>query len=214
MNTRASCNHRLLYVAAALAAVLSIAGWAGAATRATAYSLCANVNASGGGQQFICGARWYSHQFSWHDSTGWTGAKATAVQSVGPKWNAVADTMTISYDPSPTGPYQVSVYRYDLDSLNLFAPGYEWNYGSSGDIYNVVGADVVLNSTWTWYTDGTMSQSLKRADVLTVTLHEMGHAMVLGHPSSSQSAAVMYPQYVKKWNLTADDIAGMQALYY
>jgi hypothetical protein len=171
---------------------------------ASAYNLCANV----------CGARWYTHQAAWHDSTGWTGAKQTAVLSAGPKWNAVADTFTLSYDSSPTGPYQANVSLYNLDSLGIYFPGYTWTYTATGDAYDIVGGDTYLNSTWSWYTDGTMNQSTKLADVLTVTLHEMGHWMLLAHPCGSQPGAVMCPQYVAKWNLTQDDILGMQALYY
>lgn len=155
---------------------------------AVAYDLCGNVSG-----QFVCGARWNSHQFAWHDSTGWTGANATAVQSAGPKWNSVADTLTLNYDSSPTGPYQAYVYRHNLDSFMLYVPGATWSYGATGDVYNIVGTESALNTTWTWYTDGTMNESLKRADVLTVTLHEMGHWMKLGHPCSSQPGAVVCP---------------------
>lgn len=171
---------------------------------ASAYNLCWNV----------CGARWYSHQTTWHDSTGWTGARQTAVLSAGPKWDAVQDTFTLSYDYSPTGPYQNNVSLYNLDSLGIYFPGNTWIYTAPGDAYDIVGGDTYLNSTWSWYTDGTMNQSAKLADVLTVTLHEIGHWMLLAHPCATQPGAVMCPSYVAKWDITQDDMLGMQALYY
>jgi hypothetical protein len=188
---------------------IDLLGWLLVAGDTKAYDLCGYVSG-----QNVCGARWYSHQFAWHDSTGWTGAKQTAVMSSGPKWNSVQDTFTLNYASSPTGPYQANVYLYNLDSIGVFAPGATWDYGSTGDVYNIVGVNSALNSQWTWYTDGTLNQSLKKADVLTVTLHEMGHWMLLGHPCATQPGAVMCPNFVKKWNLTNDDIFGMQSLYY
>ena len=48
-------------------------------------------------------------------------------------------------------------------------------------------------------------------DVFSVALHEAGHALGLGH--SDQPSAVMYPYYHLASGLSADDIAGIQALY-
>ncbi len=48
-------------------------------------------------------------------------------------------------------------------------------------------------------------------DLYTVVLHEAGHALGLGH--SDVPGAVMYPYYHQAGGLTADDIAGIQALY-
>lgn len=48
-------------------------------------------------------------------------------------------------------------------------------------------------------------------DLFSVALHEAGHALGLGH--SDNPGAVMYPYYRLSTGLSADDIAGIQALY-
>ena len=48
-------------------------------------------------------------------------------------------------------------------------------------------------------------------DLYSVVLHEVGHALGLGH--SDVPGAVMYPYYRQASGLTADDVAGIQALY-
>lgn len=206
-----SLRNRLAYKFVLLATIGLVTGsnlWAALPQTASAYDLCGFVSG-----QNVCGARWYTHQLAYRDTTGWTGAKHNAILSAGQKWDAAPGSLTLVYDSSPVGPYQAPVYLYNLDSLGIFAPGATWDYGASGDVYNIVGVETALNFTWTWYTDGTMNQGLKRADVLTVTLHEMGHWMLLGHPCSTQPGAVMCPNYVTKWSLTSDDQLGLQALY-
>jgi len=48
-------------------------------------------------------------------------------------------------------------------------------------------------------------------DVYTVALHELGHALGLGH--SDQSGAIMYPYYRYPAQIGVDDIAGIQSIY-
>ncbi|MCL5746586.1 MAG: matrixin family metalloprotease, partial [Acidobacteria bacterium] len=48
-------------------------------------------------------------------------------------------------------------------------------------------------------------------DLFTVALHEAGHALGLAH--SDKPGSVMYPYYRQAAGLTADDIAGIRALY-
>jgi hypothetical protein len=48
-------------------------------------------------------------------------------------------------------------------------------------------------------------------DLYSVALHEVGHALGLGH--SDRPGAVMYPYYHQAYGLTSDDIAGIRDLY-
>lgn len=69
-----------------------------------------------------------------------------------------------------------------------------------------------LNNTWIWNTSCTLNQSQKRADVMTIVLHEMGHSVSLNH-DPAQTGAVMWPNYTCKQTLRTDDRNGIDALY-
>ncbi|XP_068641861.1 metalloendoproteinase 5-MMP-like [Aristolochia californica] len=67
-----------------------------------------------------------------------------------------------------------------------------------------------LDGDESWSTDPNADET----DLESVTIHEIGHLLGLGH--SSVRDAVMYPSIprgVKKLNLHGDDIAGIRALY-
>ncbi|MDH3677550.1 MAG: matrixin family metalloprotease [Nitrosopumilus sp.] len=87
----------------------------------------------------------------------------------------------------------------DLGGSNIL--GVTW-YGLSIDE-----ADIALNTSFTWATDGT-----NHYDIETVMLHENGHVLGLSHSSYSQ--AVMYTSYHGVLRvLHSDDIAGISSLY-
>ena len=67
-----------------------------------------------------------------------------------------------------------------------------------------IAADMHFDADENWHA-GTST------DLFSVALHEAGHALGLAH--SGNPGAVMYPYYRMQTGLTADDIAGIQALY-
>ncbi len=76
-------------------------------------------------------------------------------------------------------------------------------------------ADIFLNDAWTWSLSGDdATTSAIEIDVEAVMLHELGHAVGLGH--SDIIDAVMYPYYnlQNPWTvLDPDDEAGIASLY-
>jgi hypothetical protein len=88
-----------------------------------------------------------------------------------------------------------------------FQPGTEAVFGPGGTISGDVYFDV--NRLWV---DDPAAGSSGGYDVYTIALHEIGHALGLGH--SSVAGSVMQAGYHgARRGLTADDIAGIQALY-
>src|SRR4051794_9130914 len=66
--------------------------------------------------------------------------------------------------------------------------------------------DIFFNTTQSWQITG------KTYDLMTVAIHEFGHALGMGH--SAIATAVMYATYTgAKQATTSDDAAGLQSLY-
>jgi hypothetical protein len=73
----------------------------------------------------------------------------------------------------------------------------------------MVEADIVFNSAYTW--DVYNGPVRREVDFRRVALHELGHALGLDHELTNN--AIMQPRVGLLNDLTADDIAGVNALY-
>jgi hypothetical protein len=66
--------------------------------------------------------------------------------------------------------------------------------------------DIFFNTTQSWQING------KTYDLMTVAIHELGHALGMGH--STSGSAVMWPAYTTtKQAVTTDDVSGIQSIY-
>lgn len=91
---------------------------------------------------------------------------------------------------------------------HAFEPGNEAVFGAGGSI----GGDIHLDVNRNWVDDPTDTTADSDFDLFTVLLHELGHALGLGH--SRVSGSVMQANYLgARRTLHADDIAGIRAIY-
>ncbi len=91
---------------------------------------------------------------------------------------------------------------------HAYQPGTEALFGAGGTI----AGDMHIDVARTWADDPTDTTGDADFDLYTVALHEFGHSLGLNH--SSVFGSVMEPVYAgARRTLTADDIAGIQAIY-
>lgn len=97
-------------------------------------------------------------------------------------------------------------------------PGLTQNMDKSNGRHNR--SDIHLHSNFNWNLDGIMNQNERKADVRTVSVHEIGHSTGLGHPRNcgdpftfDEENSAMHPNWKKKWTTRVDDDNGNKALY-
>ena len=106
----------------------------------------------------------------------------------------------------------IRIAAWELTSSTLvahaFQPGTEAVYGLGGTLAGDLHIDVNRN----WVDDPNAAASTSRFDIYTIVLHEMGHALGLGH--STVRGSVMENAYRgARRELTPDDINAIQAVY-
>lgn len=161
-------------------------------------------------------------------STGFPTSMRSGTKAAALAWNNVSGsslktgyTVSASY---ATYPLQI---RYQWPTtLSDFVdevPGWASKGGAAGK-YNQTWDHVYLNPTFTWV-NGSQNIGKKIADVQTVVIHELGHVHGLAHPApghctdgtaytSAEKISVMTAINTgTRRNLTADDVAGISALY-
>jgi len=106
----------------------------------------------------------------------------------------------------------IRVAAWDIAAATVlahaFQPGTEAIFGPGGTI----AGDAHFDTARTWVDDAADTPGDGDFDLFTVVLHELGHALGLDH--SGVVGSVMEPIYGGgRRILTADDIAGIQAIY-
>lgn len=178
-----------------------LVGWALTSEFGTAKSYNTCEHPSG-----YCGSHYYS-SIGWTNSTGWGGSFATAISNSGSTWNSAG---YVGVGQSANCPCNAIVYAANLGTYAY--PAITYVYFNSGDPYEIIYSEIYLNTLYSWYVDGTLDPVTHKADVRTVTTHEMGHMVGLNH-DCTYSAAVMCATWTQKWGLAADDLNGLNALY-
>jgi hypothetical protein len=126
----------------------------------------------------------------------------------------VADSGAPAGAPNSLGGHlgDIRVAAWELTSIPLiahaFQPGTEALLGAGWTL----GGDIHLDVGRAWVNDPNDVPNNGRYDIYTLVLHEVGHALGLGH--STVPGAVMQSSYPgSRRQLHADDIAAIQALY-
>lgn len=172
--------------------------------------------------QFVSnGYLWTQHTAAWSYNavgkpSGLTGELA-ALNAAANSWTAAGASFT--YTGGGTGSGNTGACSGSgLDGANtlgwapqsgaVLAVTCTW-YGQSSNPGNAIEFDMQIDPGWDWTTGSSIN-----IDLQSVILHELGHALGLGH--SADSSAVMFASYCQGCNkraLAPDDIAGITSLY-
>ncbi len=172
--------------------------------------------------------------------SAWTGSSYTlgVSSNVPSSWNTSINNARLQWDDSNVNWYSPfnSTLNYNYPVFNAGAAyawymSYDsftaigWNPAAPGGTLNNTNSSphsssrMRFNSDFTWNFSGTFSQALKKADVHTVVMHEMGHSSGLNHPdlcgpmTSAEVASSMNANWTKKWSINSDDAAGIHSRY-
>lgn len=120
----------------------------------------------------------------------------------------VADSNTNVAAANATGDIRIAAWNLSNPNTlaHAFQPGTEAIFGPSGSI----GGDLHFDIGRNFVDDAGAGSST--FDIYTIALHELGHALGLGH--SNVHGSVMEPIYAgSRRSLTDDDIAGITSIY-
>lgn len=149
----------------------------------------------------------YAAVFAWALDT-W--ASVSGFANLGQVADSGANVGASEADGGHLGDIRIAAWELTSSSLvaHAFQPGTEAIYGLGGTLAGDLHLDVNRN----WVDDPTAAASTSRFDFHTIVLHEIGHALGLGH--STERGSVMENAYRgANRELTADDIAAIQSLY-
>lgn len=127
-------------------------------------------------------------------------------------WEAVANINLVQIQDDGQPIDSSSYLQGDPTEGDIRIAGYPMGLGTLANTYlppplntTSIAGDIFFNTAQPWAIGSTF-------DIETVALHEIGHALGMGH--SAIESAVMYADYngVKN-SLTSDDIAGIQSIY-
>lgn len=173
-------------------------------------------------QYVTSGFKWMSGSASWgYNAAGEpaavAGAAAGAIQSAASTWGQQGVPFAFTGGGSTTagtgacggGTDGANTVGWGAQSGSVLAVTCSW-YSTVGSPYKpAVEFDMEFDPDWNW-TTGSPTQ----VDLESVALHEFGHALGLNH--TGDGSAVMfasYPSGAQKRQPTADDIAGLNAIY-
>jgi len=120
------------------------------------------------------------------------------------------------------GNIRIGAYPFNLSggtviTAHAFQPGTTalGNFGSiGGDVHFNNDQNAAVPNQVDWVNDPSDVSGDRSIDFYTVVLHEMGHALGLGHSADEDSVMALYSvRGGALRDLSADDIAGIQAIY-